>query len=159
MTKDARFTALPTFGVTVDPAWQVVIFDKDGVNQFKHANGCQLTTMQNRLSAGTASDQAETDAQIAAAQKEFTGRAPEAQFKVSADPLPLTLGIAGKDSIDFAALLVRYTNKDTKTEWGSVIAIRAMPKVGSRMIVNLSCPTTAMNAALPVLEKVHVLGS
>ena len=158
LTTDATFGSLPTWAVDTDSAWEIVIFDKDGVNQFKHSNGCQLTTFQNRLAAGSASDKAETDAQIAAVQKDFRGRAPEAQFKVTSD-LPLYLGMGKTRTIEFGALLVKYTNKDTKAEWGSLIGVRAMPKVGSLMQVNLSCPANLMSATIPTLERLHVLGS
>ncbi|HOF62687.1 MAG TPA: hypothetical protein PLL54_00170 [Dermatophilaceae bacterium] len=157
LTTDASFSSLPTWGVDTDSAWEIVTFDKDGVNQFKHANGCQLTTLQNRL-ASTATDQAETDAQIAAVQQDFKARAPEAQFKVTAE-LPIYVGMGKSRTMEFGALLVKYTNKDTKAEWGSLIGVRAMPKVGSLMRVNLSCPANLMSATIPTLERLHVLGS
>lgn len=159
LTTDADFDSLPVWSIEQDSAWTIVIFDQDGVNQFKHANGCQLTTQQNRLAGGTTSDKAETDAQIDAAEKEFKARAPEAIFKPTTEPLPLYLGMGKTNKIEFGALLVKYTNKDTKTTWGSIIAIRAMPKVGSRMIANLSCPSEVMSATMPTMERLHVIGS
>ena len=158
LSTDASFASLPTWGVDSDSAWQTVIFDKDGVNQFKHSNGCLLTTFQNRLAAGTASDKAETDAQVAAVQQDFKTKSPEAQFKATSD-LPLYLGMGKTRTIEFGALLIKYTNPDTKAEWGSLIAVRAMPKVGSLMRANLSCPSSLMSATIPTLERLHVLGS
>lgn len=153
----------PVWGVTKTDGWEIVVFDQGGTNQLKNAAGCLLTTQQN---AGTVPSK---DPGVPPTDASATGdylntvltktRQSAKNFTLTADPSTtwVAFGLAKTQQIEFGLVDFTYTRSDTGAPFRTLILSRVMPRSGSQLSVNLSCPTAELEAARPALDGLTVL--
>ncbi|QYH35300.1 hypothetical protein [Salinibacterium sp. M195] len=138
---NADFGGAPVWGVPVDPAWEVLVFDQDGINSFRDPeSGCYIVTSQRQTAVSNPAD-GDIAASEAAMQEEIAALMSITSTIEELDSGTLDIAVATQSSgisIEFltSAQLQTVSAGDMRV---SEILVRGMPSSGSIMSTLVLC--------------------
>lgn len=145
---NAVFDGQPVWSFTLEPTWQALAFDQDGINVFlDDATGCQLITSQRlALPAPEALSDVEVSYALLTQEiRDFTAGDPAALILNPGSTDIAIAAVDGDSTLEFASATIDQTSPagvSTTTE----IAARSMPGSESELVAALTCDTAAFDA-------------
>ena len=143
--------------------------DVGGEHRLQNADGCTLSTLQRAGAIAPipgsmpgVDDQAPTDQTATVHYLNLVvgdSQAGARDFAVSGPPtsLPLALGEARQQRVEFAAVDFTYADAETGKRFHTVVASRLMTRPGGQLSVTMTCPESAYDAARPAVERLLVI--
>ncbi|WP_339619050.1 hypothetical protein [uncultured Salinibacterium sp.] len=145
----AVFEGQPVWSFTLEPTWQALPFDQDGIDVFQdEATGCQLITSQGVAvsEAESASDAELSYALLSREIKGFTADNPDALILNAGAPIDIAIASAASEStIEFASATIDQKSADGVSQTIE-IAARSMPGSEGELLAVLTCDTAALSA-------------
>ncbi|TQO20370.1 hypothetical protein FB472_2001 [Rhodoglobus vestalii] len=139
----ADFGGPPVWNVLLDPSWEILKFDENGVNMFQNADsGCLLLTSQNEQDVAPveAGDRVASEQLLSQQIDTFAAVDPNASV-LDSRSVDIAVGAAGSGStIEFSSATLQRTLSSGNAETMELIA-RSLPASGSFMWAVVSCET------------------
>lgn len=146
LDRQAAFDGQPEWAIRLEPTWQAISFDQNGINVFQdETTGCLLITSQ-RLALPDPqafSDAAPSNTLLFEELSGLTGGDPEA-FPFSPGATDIAVHTVDSGSvIEFASATMDHKNADGISESIEIVA-RSMPASESELVAVLTCTADAM---------------
>jgi len=144
---NAFFDGQPVWSFTLNPTWQAIPFDQDGINVFQdEATGCQLITTQSLVlpDPEALSDVEVSYALLSREIEGFTADDPDALI-LNRGATDIAIAVVGSDStLEFASATIDQTGPEGVAK-STEIAVRSMPDSKSELVAALTCDTAVHN--------------
>ncbi|MBH0116473.1 hypothetical protein I6E52_06395 [Salinibacterium sp. NG253] len=145
---NANFGEPPVWGVTLDPEWEILVFDEDGINSLGDpTTGCNIVTSQRQTAVSTPTG-GDLAASEAAMQEEVEALIVSGVSMQELDSGTVDIAVASESSgvsIEFLTS-VRYQESSEGASRVSELLVRGMPASGSIMAALVVCETSVYEA-------------
>lgn len=150
----------PIWRYPILDGWEIVVFEQEGINTTQNAElGCTFTSSQNKQPAQDVTateDLTDSLATFEVLEQRWLDSASDAELIGELDTTSFAVAYPGaQGSLEFISSRIDYLDNATKVRYTSEIAGRAMPLAESFMYIEVSCPTSVVDAGQSPFEELR----